>query len=199
MRNLLSEHRKHLILSCILILLPAILCICLNPQAWGWYAGMTTLFLVTHLICLIFTCRDTAIRRQNRKVLGLIWYTTPAIAVVTDAILFLAMTRSDIDGIIVTITMLFIGLLFLVFGIFMPRTKQNRIFGVRIKWALENEDNWNATHRFTGKLWIICGFASMLCVFIPGEYLRITIFTVILVIACVGSILYSWRYHRRHL
>ena len=30
-------------------------------------------------------------------------------------------------------------------------------------WSLMDEENWNATHRFSGKLWMASGILCMLC------------------------------------
>ena len=37
-------------------------------------------------------------------------------------------------------------------GYFLPKLKQNYFAGFRLPWALEDEDNWNATHRLAGTL-----------------------------------------------
>ena len=51
-----------------------------------------------------------------------------------------------------------VGVVFVVIGNYSPKTKQNPVAGVRIKWTLESEENWRRTHRFAGYLWMIGGF-----------------------------------------
>ena len=53
------------------------------------------------------------------------------------------------------------GLLFIVVGNYMPKIRQNSFMGIRVKWTLENEANWNASHRFGGKVWVAGGFACL--------------------------------------
>ncbi len=50
-----------------------------------------------------------------------------------------------------------IGLLGLFFclGFAMPKLKQNYLIGIRLPWTLESEDNWDRTHAFAGKLWVV--------------------------------------------
>ncbi len=42
------------------------------------------------------------------------------------------------------------GILFVLFGNYMPKCKWNSTIGIKVVWALRNEENWNKTHRFAG-------------------------------------------------
>ena len=44
----------------------------------------------------------------------------------------------------------------------MPSVKPNYFIGVRTPWTLESEQNWRATHRFTGWLWTLDGFFMLI-------------------------------------
>ncbi|MCB6950537.1 SdpI family protein [[Eubacterium] rectale] len=35
----------------------------------------------------------------------------------------------------------------------MPKIKQNNTIGIRIVLTLQDEENWNATHSFSGRIW----------------------------------------------
>lgn len=43
----------------------------------------------------------------------------------------------------------------------MPRIKQNYTFGCKTPWAIHNEQNWNLTHRFCGKTFMVMGVAMI--------------------------------------
>ena len=45
------------------------------------------------------------------------------------------------------------SLLFIVIGNYLPKIKQNNTIGIRIVWILQDEENWNATHSFSGRIW----------------------------------------------
>lgn len=51
----------------------------------------------------------------------------------------------------------FTGLLFVIVGNYLPKSKQNYTVGIKLPWTLNNERNWNKTHRLAGYLWIIGG------------------------------------------
>lgn len=44
------------------------------------------------------------------------------------------------------------SLLFIVIGNYLPKIKQNNTIGIRIVWTLQDEENWNATHSFSGRI-----------------------------------------------
>ena len=42
-------------------------------------------------------------------------------------------------------------------GWYMPKLHQNYFAGFKLPWTLENEDNWNETHKVAGKWWLYGG------------------------------------------
>ena len=53
--------------------------------------------------------------------------------------------------------------MFMVIGNYLPKVKQNNTIGIRVVWTLQDEENWNATHRFSGKIWVASSILCMLC------------------------------------
>ena len=56
------------------------------------------------------------------------------------------------------------SLLFIVIGNYLPKIKQNNTIGIRIVLTLQDEENWNATHSFSGRIWRTSGILCMLCI-----------------------------------
>ena len=50
-----------------------------------------------------------------------------------------------------------IGVLFILIGNFLPKTKQSYTMGIKLPWTLASEENWNRTHRLAGFVWVIGG------------------------------------------
>ena len=50
-----------------------------------------------------------------------------------------------------------LGIFFAVMGWYMPKLHQNYFAGFKLPWTLENENNWNATHKVAGKWWLYGG------------------------------------------
>jgi uncharacterized membrane protein len=97
------------------------------------------------------------------------------------------------------IAFIFIGLVFIFIGNYLPKNRQNVIAGIRISWTLNNTENWNKTHRLAGVLWIIGGILFIVLAFLPLENIAglIIIFTILLLIMIIVPILYSYFLHRR--
>ena len=96
---------------------------------------------------------------------------------------------------ITTVVLLFLGILFIVIGNFMPKTKQSYTMGIRLPWTLASEENWNRTHRLAGFVWLIGGVAVVLL-----ALLRVTIFWIplaILFVMAIIPIVYSFILYRR--
>ena len=53
-------------------------------------------------------------------------------------------------------------------GYSIKNIKPNPVFGIRLKWALEDETNWKKTHQFSGILWMICGLFGLFCAYIQS-------------------------------
>ena len=88
------------------------------------------------------------------------------------------------------------GVLFIFLGNYMPRIKQNYMFGCKTPWALNNEHNWNRTQRMGGIVFVVMG-AALIVISLLATILG-DVATMILLLAVVfgGSVwiyLYSYR------
>jgi len=59
-----------------------------------------------------------------------------------------------------------VGLSFAGLGWYMPKFKQNYFVGFKLPWTLENETNWNETHKVAGKIWIYGGLFQVVVTFL---------------------------------
>ena len=89
---------------------------------------------------------------------------------------------------------IFMGLLFIIIGNYLPKTKQSYTMGIRIPWTLNSEENWNRTHRLAGFLWVLGGIAFIVFSFI-GWSLPV-FFALIFVIALV-PVVYSFVLYKK--
>lgn len=68
------------------------------------------------------------------------------------------------------------GLAFAGMGLYMPKIKQNYFAGFKLPWTLDNEDNWNATHKIAGKVWLYGGIVQFLQVLSLVQSLLLSFF-----------------------
>lgn len=60
-----------------------------------------------------------------------------------------------VDHVMIILTA--VGLLFLIIGNFLPKTRRNWLMGVRTPWTLSDDRVWDSTHRLAGPLFILSG------------------------------------------
>lgn len=51
-----------------------------------------------------------------------------------------------------------VGILIMIIGNYLPKCKQNYTVGIKTPWTLNDEKNWNKTHKISGYLWVLGGF-----------------------------------------
>jgi uncharacterized membrane protein len=49
------------------------------------------------------------------------------------------------------------GILFVLLGNYLSKIRQNYFIGIKVPWTLDNEDNWNKTHRFASWTFVLMG------------------------------------------
>lgn len=198
-----NKNKIKLLISSLVIVLPALASIILNgvveKKVMGaWHFGwILPLILVAMQIFLhLVTFRENERVGQNEKIVNLTYWMVPAISVYISA-LFMVLSLGFENALGVILSVMF-GAMFIVMGNYLPKAKQNRYFGMKIKWTLGNEENWNATHRLSGKIWVICGVVMLVGAFLP-EMWSIILLVAMAVPAVVVPILYSYFFYKKQL
>lgn len=211
---MIKRNKWRLLISSIIILLPMIYGLLVwnklplqIPTHWGadgtvngWssrYQGvfMIPLFVLSvHWFCILYTCIDSKNRELNPKVFRLVLWICPVISIFTGGVIYGTAFGKTMD--LYRLTILLVGLFFVVIGNYLPKCKQNHVIGVRIKWTLENEENWNATHRFCGKVWVLGGILMMLCALLP-ETISMVVLMILIAVCSLTSLGYSYYYFRK--
>lgn len=170
-----------------------------DGTANGWQSRLTVVlqplfFLVLHFVCIGAVYFDKRNKFQNPIVMNLLYWLMPALSIFTCFVIYANALGFEVS--VMFFTQLFIGLLFFALGIVMPKMKQNSFVGIRVKWTLENEDNWNATHKIGGKIWAWCGAVMVLSSFLPSEF-SLIILTGAILVSVIVPIVYSYKYSKR--
>ena len=203
-----------MILTSVIILLPMVAGILLwgrlpermathwgvNGEADGWSSrpvvvfGMPLFLLAIHWLGVWLTGQDKRNHRQNEKVLQLMFWIAPAISLFGIGSTYASALGQTLP--IDRLALLLLGIVFAIVGNYLPKCRQNYTIGIKIVWTLSDEENWNATHRLAGKLWMIGGLLLILCAFLPGTAL-LWAMPVTLVIMVGVPIVYSWWFSQR--
>ncbi len=177
---MIKNNLKKIIISSLVILLPIIIGLVLwdklpeqvpthfnlEGEADGWSSkafavfGMPLLLLAMHLVCVIGTSLDPKNKNINVKPFNLVLWIVPVISFVCCTLIYSVALGCEIN--VATYMCTFVGIVLILVGNYLPKCRQNYTIGIKIPWTLNDEENWNKTHRFAGKLWVICGIATVL-------------------------------------
>ena len=78
---------------------------------------------------------------------------------------------------------MFCGVLFIIVGNYLPKVSQSYTVGIKLPWTLDDEENWNKTHRFAGFLWVICGILMIISAFLKIRMVNTLVFLAVMVLA----------------
>ena len=208
---MIKKNLKTLIISSVIILLPILAGLILwdqlpeqIPSHWnvdgevdGWSSkpfavfGLPLIMLAIQWLCVLGTSADPKKGNHSEKVVQLVLWIVPILAVVMSAVTYAVALGQEVR--MEMVMPLLLGFIFAIIGNYLPKCKQNYTIGIKIPWTLNNEENWNKTHRFAGRLWLVCGIAIMLTAFVGGFW----VFLPIVLAMTIAPFAYSYLLHRK--
>ena len=176
---MIKKHMKTLIATTLVLLIPVLVGLLLwdrlpdpMPSHWnidgevdGWsdkaftVFGLPGLMIALQWVCIFATQADPKYKNYNHKMLKLVLWICPVIGLLLCGMVYPAALGYSVP--VETILPLFMGALFIVVGNWMPKCQQTYTMGIKLPWTLNNEENWNKTHRFGGKVWVAGGVVIM--------------------------------------
>ena len=213
---MIFKNKKLLIITSLLTLLPIPVGLLLwnkfpetmaihfgiTGQADGYGNPATAVFvlplimLAIQWVCILAITLDKRNKNRNQKIQNLVLWIIPLVGNLS--IFGIYALALDVAFSPVAWTMLFMGLTFAAIGNYMPKTRMNATIGIRVHWTYTSDENWNATHRFAGKLWVAGGLLIALCFWLPYLWAITVMFSILTVITTI-PIVYSWRYYKKEL
>lgn len=148
---------------------------------------------VLNIFCLAMTMLDPKRRNIDGKPMGMVIWLVPAISFVTSALIYAFALSEGLS--ISTILTAFIGLVFIIMGNYLPKCGQNYTLGIRTPWTLQDADTWKATHRFSGRMFMIIGLLTIILAFFTNG---IWIMVALMIAASVSMYAYSYFYYTKH-
>lgn len=209
---MIKRNKSTLILTTIILLLPMVIGLVMwnklpeqVPMHWnaagqvdGWGSKAMLVFVlplftvVLQWGCVIATSFDKNSKGINGKIEQLVLWICPCISLLVHALVYTKILGYDLA--VEVLMPLILGLMFLVIGNLLPKCKRNYTIGIKVPWALRDEENWNKTHRFAGKLWVIGG-AVIMATSVFGNFI---VFFAITLTMCIVPTVYSYLYYRSH-
>lgn len=199
----MKEYRGKIIITSIITLLPIVVGLVLwnkipetiathwgvdnKPNGWSSREmvvfGIPVILTFFHLIAVVGTTLDPKKKNISKKMFNIVLWIIPIISWIVMIIIYASALGHDVNiGLVINILM---GILFIVIGNYLPKSKQNYTVGIKLPWTLDDKENWNKTNRLSGYLFVISGLAFLvnsifltmipiifvvLAVFIPAIY-----------------------------
>lgn len=204
-------NKKELLAAAIVCLLPALVGAALYPRlpetmathwgmdgtADGWMPraaavfGLPALLLAIQLICVYALGRDPKCGNMSAALCTLTMWICPTVSLLCGTVTLGAGLGHEMH--VDTLAPAFVGVLFLIIGNYLPKTKQNDTMGLRLPWTLASEENWNHTHRVAGFVWAGMGLLLTASALL---HLRSAALTAVLIVLAAGvPTLYSYCYY----
>ena len=208
---MIRKNWKTLLITSVIALLPILAGVILwaqlpeqLPSHWnaageidGWSSkpfmvfGMPLILLAAQWLCALGTGADPKKENHSRKVVQLVLWIIPVLSIVLHGIMYATALGKEVR--VEVVMPIFIGIVFTIVGNYLPKCKQNYTIGIKIPWTLSSEENWNRTHRFAGRLWLVCGIAIILTGFFGGFW----VFLPIVLVMVIAPFIYSYGLHRK--
>lgn len=147
--------------------------------------GIPLILLAFHWICVLITAADPKNKGQNKKMFGIVLWIIPTLSVAVSAVMYSIALGIEFD--MEKITLIMIGLMFVVLGNYLPKCKQNNTIGIKLPWTLNDEENWNKTHRFASKFWVVGGIVLLISAFFPNAWIPFIILPVLILLAVIPT------------
>lgn len=168
-----------------------------NPNGWSSRPfavfGLPCLMAALNMFLHISLLRDPKRANMSAALKTISRWVIPALSVLSCGLILTA--AMGYPSHVETVIPLLVGILFLLVGNYLPKTKQSYTMGIRLPWTLESEENWNRTHRLAGFLWVAAG-ALFILVTLLHLWNR-WLLTLLLLAVIFVPVLYSYALHRK--
>ena len=109
-----------------------------------------SVLLSVHILCSVITEFDPKKRNVGSKIYHLILCICPVVSLWCGVMIYgNALGYKDVINLNLWTNVL-LGIVLIVVGNYLPKCRQNYMIGIKLPWTLDNEENWDYTHRMAG-------------------------------------------------
>lgn len=157
--------------------------------------GLPMMMAAINAAVHFFMEADPRKQNQSPRLKRISMWLVPVISMIVVPMSLLISLGKDIPVQIVIPVL--VGLLIILCGNYLPKSRQNYTIGIKLPWTLTSEDNWNKTHRLAGFLWMIAGGLMIVLTF-AGVVNTAVLMSIIGVIV-LFPIIYSYLIYRKDI
>lgn len=149
--------------------------------------GLPLIMLAFHLLCCAIA-HKTENNTNPKPVETIVRLIIPIITIVLEfaTIMYTMELFTDIG----LICLIIVGISLIFMGNYLPKTRPNRTFGIKLPWTLNNEDVWYKTHRLAGWTMVLGGIIVIITAFL-NVYVCIAAMFAAIIVPIVYSLIIS--------
>lgn len=209
------KNKKSIIITTIVCLIPILMGLVLynqlpdqivthfdvNGEPNGYSSKAFAVFGLPVFLSAINTILHIALENDPKKqnaskiIVTIAKWTCPVLSIIINPLMYLIALGKDMP--LVMIIMLLCSILIIAMGNYMPKCKPNYTVGIKLPWTLEDEDNWNKTHRLAGFLWFAGGVIMLISSFLEWQEVFLAVILVIAIVPMVYSFIYYKKAKRK--
>ncbi len=167
-----------------------------NPDGWSSRAfavfGLPAILLAVNLLLPIMLRADPKHENMSGALVNITIWTIPVLSLICSGLTLGRALGYDVR--IERVLPVFMGVLFILIGNYLPKTKQSYTMGIKLPWTLASEENWNRTHRLAGFLWVLGGVYFIVMSFIGWS---VPAFVLPLAVMVLLPTVYSYLLYRK--
>lgn len=159
--------------------------------------GLPVLFMIINIFVQWMVNRDPKRANTSRGLQTFSAWLLPLISVVLVPIMLFIAMGADIP--IILIASAIVGIILMVCGNYLPKTRQNYTVGIKLPWTLDSVTVWNKTHRLASRLFMLCGIITLVGGFLfqGNGFWIIFMVAMIIVLLVIVPIIYSYTLYKR--
>lgn len=164
-----------------------------NPDGWCGKAfavfGLPLFALAMHLLSIFVTIHDPKYENTGRKIQSLVVWICPIFSVLAGIVTYSYSLNPTFS--VLPILEGVLGIIIMIIGNYLPKCRQNYTIGIKLPWTLHDSENWNKTHRFAAKVWLIGGLVLTVNALISSMVISIAVILLLVLAPTVYSFAYS--------
>jgi len=147
--------------------------------------------------------KESASARTNAKVIGIVGLSMVAMFTIMQGFILYGAyneavsqtTKWSVD--IGKVSVVLMGIIFIILGNFMTKTRINSMVGVRVSWSMYNDNTWRKSNRFGAITIMISGILTIItALFVKNSFVSIIITMGYLFIAVILTLVYAYKVYK---
>lgn len=212
---MIKNHKWKAIISSVVILLPILFGLIMWNQLpatmvshWGgdgvadgtaskgfMVFGLPLILLALQWLLLLAETVMQKNNPQNSKIVAIQYGIMPVISLVVHVFIYSVALEKDWD--LFALIPVLIGVLFIYIGNYLPKTVRNYTMGIKLRWTMGNDENWQKTHRLGGQIWFWSGLVMIASALLPVK-VAVGIMIAVIAVGVAVPTVYSYCIYKKH-